>query len=176
VRLLSAGRIRVGQFANALSARRQPPDAGPARAVLPAPLVELFLRMPPEDRRHGLAVLRLLTGRGETAPALAQAALLHDVGKAEAGVGLPHRIARVLLRRRARPLWGWLSGRPTGWRRPFWVIANHPERGAIWVETQGGSPDLVALIRYHEQRAPAGWAGTDLAAWHEALAWADAQD
>jgi hypothetical protein len=172
---MSAG-ARAGQFFRALEARHHPPDTAPARAVLPGDLFDLFERMPPEDQRHGLAVLALLVGRGETDPPLLQAALLHDLGKAEAGVGLPHRVGRVLLRRRARPLWRWLSGWPTGWRRPFWAIAHHPARGAVWVETAGGGPDLAALIRYHEARPPADWAGTDLARWHAALAWADAQD
>lgn len=132
--------------------------------------------MPAEDRRHALAVLAELEAVGECDPLLAQAGLLHDVGKANAGVGIPHRVARVVLRRLAPPLWRWLSGRPTGWRRPFWVMANHAARGAIWVETQGGHPDLAALIRAHEEPAPPDWAERDLARWHAALARADAKD
>jgi hypothetical protein len=169
-------RVRVGQFFRALSARRHRPDTAAAEAVLPAPLFGLFLRMTPEDQRHGLAVLALVQGRGGTAEPLLQAALLHDLGKSEAGVGLQHRVGRVLLRRRVRPLWRWLSACPTGWRRPYWVMANHPARGAVWVETAGGSADLAALIRYHEARPPSEWAGRPLLQWHEALAWADERD
>lgn len=132
--------------------------------------------MPLEDQRHGLAVLMLLRQRGETAPVLLQAGLLHDVGKAAAGVCLHHRIARVLLRGSMPPLWRWLCAKPTGWRRPFWVVANHPERGAVWVASQGGAAELVALIRHHERRPPEAWTGSDLAAWHAALSWADARD
>lgn len=167
---------RAGQFFRALGARRSPPDPAPAAALLSPALFALFRRMPPEDRRHGLAVLALIRRRGEPPPALAAAALLHDLGKAEAGIGLRHRVARVLLRRSARPLWRWLAGWPTGWHRPFWVMANHPERGAIWAETAGAPPDTVALIRHHERHAPADWAGTPLAEMHATLAWADAQD
>jgi hypothetical protein len=173
--VLSAGAYRVRQFFEAIGARRSPPDLGPARRVLPPPLFALFERMPAEDRRHGLQAMAALEAQGQVDTTLLQAALLHDVGKAEAGVGLAHRVARVLLRRAAPPLWRWLSGWPTGWRRPFWAVANHPARGAVWVETQGGSDALVALIRYHESDPPVDWAGTDLARWHAALAAVDAR-
>jgi hypothetical protein len=171
-----APHVRAGQFFRALGARYQPPDAGAARAVLSAPLYDLFRQMPPEDQRHGFAVLALLRQRGHTDGALLQAGLLHDVGKAEGGVGLHHRVARVLLRRSLPPVWRWLAGNPTGWRRPYWVVANHPERGALWIDARGGDPALVALVRWHERNPPAEWAGTDLARWHAALAWADARD
>jgi hypothetical protein len=167
---------RAGQFFRALGARRRPPDLAAARAVLPPPLFDLFARMPVEDQRHGLAVLGLLRAGGQSETVLLQAGLLHDVGKADGGVGLHHRVARVLLRAGAPPAWRWLAGTPTGWRRPFWVVAHHPDRGAAWIEAAGGAPGLVALVRYHERRPPAEWAGTDLARWHAELARADARD
>ncbi len=173
---LAVAQVRVAQYTKALVARRRPPELVPGREVLPPPLFDLLTIMPPEDQRHGLAVLALLRSRGETDSVLLQAGLLHDVGKAGGGVRLHHRIARVLLRASAGPVWRWLTARPTGWRRPYWVVANHPERGAVWVASRGGASDLVALIRYHESRAPAAWANTDLGRWHAALAWADAQD
>lgn len=170
-----SARYRVQQLLDARAARRDPPDDGPARDLLPPPLLEAYVQMPAEDRRHVQTVLADLRERGESDTTLLQAALLHDVGKAGAGVGLIHRVARVLLWRAWPRTWAWLSGQPTGWRRPFWAVAQHPERGALWVETLGGSPELVALIRYHETAAPADWRGQDLARWHAALAWADAR-
>lgn len=178
--MFSAVRYRTGQFFAALGARagRVDLDPSPARRVLPDALFELFLRMPPEDRRHGLDVLSRLESDPAIAPdadqPLLAAALLHDLGKAEAGVEIRHRITRVLLRRTLPAVWRRLSGWPTGWRRPFWAVAHHPERGAIWVETAGGDPALVELIRYHEREAPADWHGLDLARWHRALTAADA--
>lgn len=174
MRLLAAARYRNRQFWHARAARRRTIDPAPARAVLPPALLALFERMSAEDRQHGLDVLGRLRAAGATSPALLQAGLLHDLGKAEAGVGLPHRVARVLLRRTVPPLWRWLAGRPTGWRRPFWAVANHPERGAVWIETEGAAPDVVALVRYHEREAPAEWRGTAMAEWHAALCAADA--
>ena len=173
--MLSAARYRISQVGSFLAARRLPPDDGPAAEVLPVDLLALFRQMPPEDRRHALRVLADLRSRGAVAPELLQAGLLHDLGKAGAGVGLIHRVARVVLRRRVPPLWRWLIACPTGWRRPFWVVAHHPERGAVWVETAGAAPEVAALVRHHEQRAPAEWSGTPLAGWHAELAWADAR-
>ncbi len=170
-----AARVRVGQLFAALGARLRSPDDTAARRVLPPHLYPLFCEMQPEDRRHGLVVLSLLEADGVADLPLLQAALLHDVGKAHAGVGLAHRVLRVLLAWRFPRVWGWFAGWPTGWRRPFWVVANHPERGALWVETHGGDPDLVDLIRHHEATAPDEWAGTELACWHAALAAADAR-
>lgn len=178
--MVRAARYRTRQFFAALEARtgRADLDPSPARRILPAALFDLFLRMPPEDRRHGLEVLARLESDPAVEPArdgpLLAAGLLHDLGKAEAGVALPHRVARVLLRPALPPLWRWLSGWPTGWRRPFWAVAHHPERGAIWVQTAGGDPALVELIRHHELEAPPAWRGHDLARWHAALSAADA--
>ncbi len=158
-----AARYRTAQFFAAVRARRSPPSLEPAREVLGDELFALFVRMPPEDQRHGLEVFGRLEATGNRDPILLRAALLHDLGKAEAGVGLPHRVARVVLRAVWPPLWQRLAAAPTGWRRPFWAVANHPARGAVWVETAGGDPDLCALIRYHESAAPAEWRGSEQA-------------
>lgn len=164
---------RVRQLGAALAARRHPPDDQAARRLLPPALLAIFARMPAEDRRHALAVLAALEVAGWADPPLLQAALLHDAGKADAGIRLWHRAARVLLTATAPGAWERLSACPTGRRRPFWVLAEHPARGAVWVETQGGGADLVALIRYHESAAPAAWAGGPLTEWHAALRRAD---
>lgn len=169
-------RYRAGQFFSALRARREAGalDEAPAEALLAPPLLDLFRRMPPEDRRHGLEALARLRARGEEDPLLLKAALLHDVGKAEAGVGLAQRVARVLLAAPLPAVWAWLSGTPTGWRRPYWAVAHHPARGAVWIETRGGPSELVALVRHHEDEAPAGW-GPAQRARHASLAAVDAE-
>jgi len=166
---------RPRQFFLALAARRAEIDDTPARAVLPPALFAIFEQLPAEDRRHALTVLADLEARGEADPCLLQAGLLHDAGKAGAGVGLPHRVARVLCVPLAPRLWRWLTAAPTGWRRPFWVVAQHPARGAAWAESQGADPAVVELIRYHEAPPPSAWAGTAMAERHAALAWADAR-
>ncbi|RIL11805.1 hypothetical protein DCC79_03595 [bacterium] len=166
---------RPWQLAAALRSRRHPPDAAVAAAILPPGLAPLFDAMAPEDRRHALRVVAALAARGEAAPVLLQAALLHDVGKANGGVHLRHRVARVLLSRLWPAAWVWLSASPTGWRRPFWILAWHPARGAEWIAAAGGGAELAALVRHHESAPPAAWAGTEMQRWHAALKWADAR-
>lgn len=171
---LNPARDRVGQFFGALAAAVSPPDSALAADVLPPKLFEIFERMPAADRRHAFAVFSALKNHGESDLTLLSAALMHDVGKADAGITVVHRVARVLLRSTMPPLWCYLSGWPTGWRRPFWVVANHAERGAVWVETRGGEADVVGLIRYHEQPAPAEWRDTAQGRRHAALSATDA--
>lgn len=173
--MASGARIRVGQLFAALRAKAHRPDTDGARDLLPPPLFELFSRMAPEDQRHGLEVLAILEERGASDPLLLQAALLHDLGKADSGVAIAHRILRVLLARRVPRIWGWLCRQPTGWRRPFWVVTNHPERGAVWIEAMGGERSLALLVRYHEADAPDSWRGTRLEQLHDELSAADAQ-
>jgi hypothetical protein len=158
--------------AELFAARVRPPEAAAAREVLDPALYSAFEQMPPEDRHHGLEMLAAVRDAGVDAPPLLAAALLHDVGKANAGVGLWPRVLRVLLAGTVPGLWNRLASSPTGWRRPFWVVANHPERGAVWVASLGGSPELVDLIRHHESDAPAAWPAP-LRQWHAILAAAD---
>jgi hypothetical protein len=171
---LDGPRYRARQVLAVLRSRSRPVDPAPANAVLPPELARIWAAMPPEDQSHGLSVLEAVKSETSDITAL-QAALLHDAGKAQAGVGIAHRSLRVLLAKRWPGLWLVLAGTPTGWRRPFWAVANHPARGAVWVASAGGSPELAMLVRHHEEDAPAEWAGTDLLRWHACLARADAR-
>jgi hypothetical protein len=173
--LVRATVYRVGQLVDALTASIRPPDPTPARRVLDGPLMALFLHMPPADRKHGLAVMAVLDARGETDVTLMQAALLHDVGKTDAGITVVHRSARVLLSGRLGAVWAFLTRSAGGWRRPLWMLANHPELGARLVAGAGGSRDLVDIVRFHENTPPAEWSGADQGRRHAALATLDAR-
>ena len=72
---------RVRQFGRALTARVSLEERALVARVLPAPAAALFYHMPRQDQRHGLDVLYGLQARGEDAPELLAAALLHDIGK-----------------------------------------------------------------------------------------------
>lgn len=160
-------RYRVGQFTRRLRARPTGEDLRVARETLPSRAFALFAAMPAGDQLHGLAVLRLLRGEGHGDGALAQAALLHDVGKAGAGLTLVHRslavilerLAPGLLRRLARPAAG-------GWRYPFYAHLYHAEIGARRAEAAGCDPLVVALIRHHD--GPGAWPDAS-AGWQECL-------
>jgi hypothetical protein len=140
---------------------------------------QLFARMPPNDQRHAMAVVRTLQQAGYNETALMQAALLHDVGKSM-GQPIIHRVLIVLLKAFWPVALRWLSIPTSGvrveqvnwWRRPFVVHARHPVLGAAWAEEVDCEPLAVSLIASHEDilnEAPIGEEGKLLAA----LQWAD---
>ena len=144
--------VRLRQGVHALLARWETVDES-VLAVLSERERALFDRLPRADRLHALRVARRLTRTGQTDPALLKAALLHDVGKAEQGIRLPHRVARVLLRLAAPAFLAAIAADPTGWHQPFYALAHHAELGALWLAEAGSSPLTVALVRYHDATA-----------------------
>ena len=140
---------RVGQVRSAHRARMSDRDRAEAFSHLGPELGGLFLRMAVRDQQHALRVLRRLDGPG---PLLCQAALLHDVGKAEAPLGTVGRSLVVLagatgtcrLLRRL-PMVG---GR-------FNRYLRHAEIGAEMLRSAGANPDLVEIVAEHEALLPA---------------------
>jgi hypothetical protein len=130
--------------------------------------------MPRPVQRHSLDVLYGLQERGEVAPELLAAALLHDVAKA-AGVRVWHRVLSVLLRA-LHP--GWLerlaSSQPGTWRYPFWLQLHHARLGAEQAEAAGCAPATVQLIRYHQQSSGVAL-DPSVDRWLDALQAVDAQ-
>ena len=149
-------RYRVRQFARTAAAAVSPlstSEEAEARRRLSGATWPLFAVMPRGDQRHSLRVLRTLEAGGRRHPALVQAALLHDCAKGEGSIRLWHRVAVVLIKA-TRPgmMARWAALPPPGpadWRRPFWLHANHPERGALLAAAHGCDPLTVALIRWH---------------------------
>lgn len=180
----------MGGTGSALSAS----DEALIRTILMTPAqYHLFTRMPPNDRRHAMAVVRTLQQAGYHHPALLQAALLHDVGKS-LSQPIIYRVAIVLLEAfwpagldRLSAHW---TRQPMGeqhstsgfdladlkqvgrWRLPFVVHAHHPAIGAIWAEEADCEPLAISLIARHQETLPEKAAGeeTSLLA---ALQWAD---
>ncbi len=158
---------RLRQFWRRLWAR----DAAGAREVawqvLSPAAYALFCALDPGDQLHAWDVWRLLQREGQPSPALAQAALLHDVGKAGAGLTLAHRAVIVLLRKVHPAALQWLARpQPGTWRYPFYVQLHHAELGAAACAQAGCSPATVALVRHHEDHAPDVLSGTP---WREDL-------
>jgi hypothetical protein len=126
----------VRRFAGSLS--RRPPCAADetwAEGPLLAAEWELWRRMSNADRRHAILVARRLSaalGSDATRPVIA-AALLHDVGKAAAGLGT---FARVLATLVPGPL---RRGRVATYH-------EHEAIGARWCRDAGSDPLTVALI------------------------------
>jgi hypothetical protein len=111
----------------------------------------LWKRMSGADRRHAVATARRVErslGHEATRPVLA-AALLHDLGKIESGLGTYGRVVATLSvaaagREAAR---GWM--RTTGFTRRVGLYVEHPRLGGDHLELGGSDPFVVAWTRQH---------------------------
>ncbi len=149
---------RVRQFVAALNVWGFVEEAA-LRSYLSRAQITLFRTMPATEQRHALTVLRTLERKGYSEPPLAQAALLHDVGKVvtpptgserSQSITVWHRVAGVLLRAVQPALLDRIAlNEPGSWRFPFYVLVHHAERSAEMCAAAGSDPLAVALIRWH---------------------------
>jgi hypothetical protein len=126
-----------------------------AQVLGPRPF-QLWSRMPGHDRRHSIGVARRVeaalasTEVADVRPFLA-AALLHDVGKLDSGLGILGRVAATVCAAVAgadmAPLWS----QRRGFTRRVGLYLRHPELGASRIELAGGPPQAVAWARAHHE-------------------------
>ncbi len=145
---------RVGQFWRHASARVTPQERESAERLL-GPLAPLFLELPVNDQRHGLDVLETVTRRtGQPSRLLAQAALLHDLGKGGAHFSVVDRSLTVLLQAVSpRTLRALLRSRPTFARR-YAIYVDHTRIGAERLRAAGAA-ELADIVAEHHAAAPA---------------------
>jgi hypothetical protein len=177
--VLQRWHYRVSQFFVRLRAGGAPLDLDLVRCLLPPVAFRLFTTMPRGDQLHALAVLRALRQDGVYDADVAQAALLHDVGKVGGGLTLAHRVLVVLL--------DWVDPRfvvqlgsasgmlpaSRGWRYPFFVQTHHAALGAQRCRQAGCSATTVALVASHEGTEAENLAEADLRRKAQALKQAD---
>ena len=113
----------------------------------------LWASMRSADRRHSIAVARRVQralGDQATRPVLA-AALLHDVGKVDAGLGAYGRTVATLsgaaVRRDPETIRDWTRTR--GFTRRVGLYLQHPRLGGDMLELAGSDPLTVAWAREH---------------------------
>jgi putative nucleotidyltransferase with HDIG domain len=149
----SAGH-RVGQFWRHASARVSEQEKASVEQLLGPALAPLFLQLPVNDQRHGLDVLETVTRlEGPPDRLLQQAALLHDVGKADAEFSVVERSLMVFLRAvSTRALRIVLRTRPAFARR-YGIYADHARVGAEALRA-AGAPQLAAIVAEHHDPAP----------------------
>jgi putative nucleotidyltransferase with HDIG domain len=144
---------RVGQFWRHASARVTAEERASAERVL-GPLAPFFLGLPVNDQRHGLDVLATVTRfEPQPSPLLQQAALLHDLGKAEAHFSVIERSLTVFLQAVSpRILRAMVRSRPAFARR-YRIYADHAQIGAERLRAAGAA-DLAAIVAEHHATHP----------------------
>lgn len=106
------------------------------------------------DRRHSVGVARcvqMLLGDEATRPVLA-AALLHDCGKVQSGLGTFGRVGATVLSATVMRTSGdaerW-SHSDRAWKRAVGVYRQHPQRGADMLRIAGSDQLTIAWTREH---------------------------
>ena len=129
------------------------PDRAWVGSVLSDAEYGLWERQPGPDRRHSAAAGREVErrlGDGATAPVLA-AALLHDIGKLDAGLGTWGRVvsttsAKLVGHDTAKR---WVER--TGFTRRVGLYLHHPEIGSDMLEMAGSDRLVVAWAAEHHK-------------------------
>ncbi len=136
----------VRRFFEVLAARRPGPrDQAHLAGLLTAAEAGLFWDQAPCDQAHAVACLRRIERARPGRPDLARAALLHDVGKRRAPIGVVARTAATLIALLRLPGPGRLG-----------VYLRHGELGAADLTAAGSDPLVVAFAGGHHGPAPAG--------------------
>lgn len=133
----------AGRFLQTLVSR---PLDGAERAEvegwLRTPEAELFFSQPAVDQRHGLTAARRVASTG-VGREVVRAALLHDVGKRHARLGVMGRVVASLAIRLGLPI----RGRWAAYR-------DHGPLGARDLEAAGAEPMVVAYAAAHHGPRP----------------------
>jgi len=137
-----------------------PPAAEEAwvQEVLLAGEHALWRTMAGADRRHAVGVAHRVEralGREATRPVLA-AALLHDVGKVESGLGTYGRVIATLSAKVAGADMATSWRRQRGFARRVGLYLHHDRLGGDLLELAGSDPVTVAWAREHH-RPEAEW-------------------
>jgi hypothetical protein len=155
-----------GRFFGALLPYGPPPaDENWVQSQLLPGEWSLWTRMSGADRRHAVGVARrTMTELGGDGPdgvvprEVVAAALLHDVGKIESGLGTWSRagvtFAGMAVGR--EKLLGWSEHGEAGWRRRVGSYLSHDEIGADLLLEAGSDPLTVAWASEHH-RPPEHW-------------------
>ncbi len=127
-------------------------DDKTAQEILTPDAYQLFQKMSAGDRTHALCVLaRLREELPSPDQGLEEAALLHDVGKAEASLSLLRRATIVLLEKMDKEnLHRLAESRSSTRNNPYYIHLHHAEIGAQKCTAAGCPAAVVELVRYHE--------------------------
>ncbi len=140
----------------------KPADAAWVAGVLTPEELGLWSRMPSHDRRHSVLVARrverALAGTDAADdPRWLAAALLHDVGKLDAGLSVFGRVVATVAGGAAGHEWAEPWSTKRGFTRRVGLYLRHPELGATRIRVAGGREEAARWADAHH----------DASTWHE---------
>ncbi|MDH3500088.1 MAG: HDIG domain-containing protein [Acidimicrobiia bacterium] len=153
--MLREWRHLVVRFLDVLGSRRlSPAEQDDVAALLDSRAEsEAFWDQPVADQRHGLAAAKYILGEVQANRSLARAALLHDIGKRHARLGVFGRSVAGAARAFRLPAGGRIR-----------AYLDHGDIGAKELESAGAEPLVVAFTRHHHgQVVPTGVSAADWA-------------
>lgn len=140
------------RFFDVLTARRlSAAELDSVRERLPPELMELFEEQSKADQRHGYEAGMVVLGSGVEADDVVAAALLHDIGKRHARLGIVGRTIASLAIKMSLPL----TARMTTYR-------DHGIVGAKDLAGAGAAPLVVDFALHHHGAKPPS---IDVAVW-----------
>lgn len=116
---------------------------------------EAWRRMPRHDRRHSVRVARAVEAALAATPYAGdprwiEAALLHDIGKLDARLGVLGRVAATLAGAAAGHDMAEAWSFRRGVTRRFGLYLRHPQLGADRIRMCGGSPEAARWAEAHQ--------------------------
>lgn len=135
----------VRRFVGSLRARPLSPreESEVAALVVDEALAALFWEQPAMDQRHALESARAVLADRPGDRLVAQAALLHDIGKRHARLGVLGRVMATLAAMLRLPV----PGRSARY-------LDHAALGAADLAAAGAPPLVVEYARHHDGRRP----------------------
>jgi len=131
--------------------------------VLDPAELDLWQRMPAHDRRHAVGVARRVDAALASTdqagdPRWLAAALLHDIGKLDAELGVLGRVGATLAGAAAGHEWADTWSTRRGVTRRVGLYLRHPELGATRIRVAGGHEEAAVWAGAHHTEE--AWPGT----------------
>lgn len=118
-------------------------DRQTVRSFLSDAEARIFFEQSPRDQTHGFEAALVVLASGRESDGIIKSALLHDVGKRSAGLGVVGRVIASLLIKAGLPL-----------TRRMRDYRDHGEIGAVDLADAGSPPIVVDFARNHHGSRP----------------------